>query len=243
MEAGGKGQKDSKAIGTQEDQEPVTLSENVQEEEDLAVTEVETQAREESEEEPREQVTAESDQVADANPGPEPGIDESEDPDEELDHRDDASFGGYYDPSYEPAGIGVGAEDEEEEEEEVIEPGPGSIDEYVAGIDEAMGAIVVGLCEIIREAAPNAEESIKWGMPHYAQSGHLAYIDAKQDHVNLGFFRGDELADHEDARSLFQGAGGKLRHIRLYSVHSIPNDAIRSLMLAAVALNRDISGL
>ena len=137
----------------------------------------------------------------------------------------------------------LSSQDADDSEPEPFEIGPSSIDEYVDGMDEAIGAIVLRIAEIIRDVAPNAQERIKWGMPHYAESGHLAYIDAKLDHVNLGFFRGDELADNENARNLLQGAGGKLRHIRLYSVHSVPESAIRSLIAAAVELNRDISGL
>ena len=136
-------------------------------------------------------------------------------------------------------------DDEDEDEESdagdsigLAEHGPTSLDDYVEGLDESLGAIVRRLGELIRDVVDHVSEGIRWGMPHYSLGGHLVYIDAKQDHVNLGFFRGDELAEHVDARSLFLGAGGKLRHIKLYSVHTIPERAVRALVEAAVALNR-----
>lgn len=124
-----------------------------------------------------------------------------------------------------------------------VETGPASVDLYIAELDEHIGAIVKRLRTLIREAAPGVQEGIRWGMPHYADSGHLVYIDAKPDHVNLGFFRGDELARLEPAKALFQGAGGKLRHIKLYSAMGIPETGLRTLMTAAVELNRDVARL
>jgi hypothetical protein len=78
-------------------------------------------------------------------------------------------------------------------------------------------------------------------MPHYASNGHLLYLDAKRDHVNLGFFRGDELADRKAARGLFEGAGGKLRHIKIFSAGHIPRAALAELIPAAERLNQEAS--
>lgn len=126
----------------------------------------------------------------------------------------------------------------EEDDEEFESDDHASVEAYINGLEEPFDDIVRHVSGLIRGIAPGVREQIKWGMPHYSQNGHLVYVDAKRDHVNLGFYRGDELADVVSAKTLFLGAGGKLRHIQLFSVHSIPEDEVSALIRAAVELNQ-----
>jgi uncharacterized protein YdhG (YjbR/CyaY superfamily) len=61
-----------------------------------------------------------------------------------------------------------------------------NIDEYIAGFPENIQDILQNLRRVIHEAAPEAQETISYGMPAFRQNGILVYFAAFKDHV--GFF-------------------------------------------------------
>ena len=61
-----------------------------------------------------------------------------------------------------------------------------NIDEYIAGFPEDIQAILQNLRRVIREAAPEAQETISYSMPAFKQNGILVYFAAFKDHI--GFF-------------------------------------------------------
>jgi len=54
---------------------------------------------------------------------------------------------------------------------------------------------ITALCGLVRAAAPEAVESIKWGEPVYELNGAFAFIKAATVHVTIGFWRGTEIPD------------------------------------------------
>jgi uncharacterized protein YdhG (YjbR/CyaY superfamily) len=63
---------------------------------------------------------------------------------------------------------------------------PATVDEYIAQFPENTQAILTRIRTVIREAAPEAEERIGYGMPGYYLNGPLAYFAAHAHHI--GFY-------------------------------------------------------
>lgn len=110
-----------------------------------------------------------------------------------------------------------------------------TVDDYVAGLDGWRAEIVERLRDLIRSAAPEAQESIKWAQPVWEVEGPVCYVKAFKSHVNFGFWRGTQL---DDPDGLISSSGEKMGHIRLESVDDVRPDAFRSLVRQAVELNQ-----
>jgi len=76
-----------------------------------------------------------------------------------------------------------------------------------------LGAISRGWFEVMRDCGSDVRELLHDGHPT-ACVGDAAfgYVNAFTSHVNVGFFRGAEIADPE---SLLQGTGKFMRHVKL----------------------------
>jgi hypothetical protein len=112
-----------------------------------------------------------------------------------------------------------------------------TVDDYVAAIPAPLGDVVARLRRVIREAAPEALETIKWGQPVYDAGGPFAALKAHARHVTLTFWRGAALPDEG---RLLEGDGDRMRHARFSSVEGVREEAVRELVRAAVELNRDL---
>jgi hypothetical protein len=110
-----------------------------------------------------------------------------------------------------------------------------TVDEYAAGVGGWRSEVVLALRDLVREAAPEAKESIKWAQPVYELNGPFCYIRAFKNHVNFGFWRGVELPDPE---GILTGRGEKMRHVKLDGLDDIREDVFRDLVRDAVMLNR-----
>lgn len=109
-----------------------------------------------------------------------------------------------------------------------------TVDAYITQLEEWQAEIVSKVRTIILEAAPEADESIKWAQPVYEVNGPFAYIKAFKNSVNFGFWRG---LDIHDPHGLLQGTGEKMRHIRLTSLEDIDGEAFTDFIHQAVKLN------
>ena len=61
-----------------------------------------------------------------------------------------------------------------------------TIDDYIAASPENTRAMLEKIRQIIRENAPNAEETISYGMPSFKLNGNLVYFAAFKNHI--GFY-------------------------------------------------------
>ena len=69
----------------------------------------------------------------------------------------------------------------------MISKAPNSIDEYILDFPDEVQAILNQIRTTIRQAAPNAEESISYGMPAYKTYGKpLVYFAGFKNHI--GFY-------------------------------------------------------
>jgi hypothetical protein len=111
-----------------------------------------------------------------------------------------------------------------------------TVDGYIAGLEGWQAEIVSKVRSIVRAAAPDAQESIKWAQPVYETNGPVCYIKAFKKSVNFGFWRGVDL---EDPRGLLKGSGEKMRHVPLTSTDEIDETVFAEFVRQAVELNLD----
>lgn len=87
---------------------------------------------------------------------------------------------------------------------------PRNIDEYIAGFPPNVQESMQKIRAIVREAAPDAEETLKYRMPTFVLHGNLVHFAGFQNHIGLyptpsaiQAFSGD-LADYESAKGSVQ---------------------------------------
>jgi len=89
-------------------------------------------------------------------------------------------------------------------------PQPETIDEYIASFSPDVQAILEKMRLTIRNAAPDAQETISYKMPTFTLNGVLVHFAAFKKHVGLfPPVRGD--ARLEKAVSIYAGERGNLR--------------------------------
>ena len=87
---------------------------------------------------------------------------------------------------------------------------PKSIDEYIAAFSPEVQAVLERIRSTIRDAAPDAQETISYRIPAFTRNGTLVYFAAFKAHI--GFYppvRGD--ARLEKAIAPYAGEKGNLR--------------------------------
>lgn len=110
-----------------------------------------------------------------------------------------------------------------------------TVDEYVKSLDGWKRQVAESLRRIVHQAAPEAEEAIKWAQPVFSYGGPFAYFKALKESINFGFWRG---ADLDDPRGLLEGTGDKMRHVKIRSLDDLQEDALAGFVRQAVAMNR-----
>lgn len=87
---------------------------------------------------------------------------------------------------------------------------PKDIDEYIEGFPQEIREILEKIRMIIRKAAPDAEEAIKYQIPTFTLNGNLVHFAAFKNHIGLyPTPRGIEM--FKDELSPYQNAKGSAR--------------------------------
>ncbi len=123
----------------------------------------------------------------------------------------------------------------------------GTFEDLLQITDDAQKATAVRLREIILSIHPEAVEVVRlgdraatYGLGPKKMSEGYTYILPHKSWVNLGFYKGADLADPDD---LLEGTGKKLRHIKIRSVEDTENSKIQELIKAALAERKQALGL
>jgi hypothetical protein len=113
-----------------------------------------------------------------------------------------------------------------------------AIDAWMLAHAGELGAIALRWFEVMRGCGDDVRELLHDGHPT-ACVGDAAfgYVDAFAAHVNVGFFRGAEIADPEE---LLEGNGRFMRHVKLGPDRDVDAGALRRLIKAAYV---DMTGL
>jgi uncharacterized protein YdeI (YjbR/CyaY-like superfamily) len=107
------------------------------------------------------------------------------------------------------------------------------IDSYIARQADFARPILDHLRSAVHAACPEAEETVKWSMPHFLYKGQmLAGMAAFKAHATFGFWRAKEVLGETGAEREAMGQFG-----RLASVADLPADAVlHALIRKAMAL-------
>src|SRR4026208_1212012 len=96
-----------------------------------------------------------------------------------------------------------------------------------------LGAIARYWFEVMRNCGDDVRELLHDGHPTACVGdAAFAYVNAFTAHVNVGFFRGAELADPS---GLLAGTGKFMRHVKLRSESHIDAKALKQLIMTAYA--------
>jgi hypothetical protein len=112
-----------------------------------------------------------------------------------------------------------------------------TVDDYIASIPAPLAAVAEAVRAAVREAAPDASESIKWGQPVYESNGPFAALKAYPRWITLTFWRGAML---EDPSGILAGDGDRMKHARFASVDEVRAASIAALVQRAVDLNAEL---
>ena len=110
-----------------------------------------------------------------------------------------------------------------------------TVDDWIGKLAGWQKEAIATLRAIVKEAVPEATESIKWGQPVYELDGPMIFMRNAAKHVTCGFWRGAEL---EAGGYAMEGEGDRMRHVKFGSVDAIDRTKIAALARQAAALNR-----
>jgi hypothetical protein len=106
-----------------------------------------------------------------------------------------------------------------------------AIEVWILEHSDALGAIAKPWFEVMRACGEDVRELLHDGHPT-ACVGDAAfgYVNAFTAHVNVGFFRGAEIADPQ---GLLEGTGKFMRHVKLRPDRDIDETALTTLVRTA----------
>lgn len=111
------------------------------------------------------------------------------------------------------------------------------IDGFLAKQPPHLREILDELRRLVEAAAPEAESSLKWGMPFFSVNGAMmCALGAHRAHVNLILFGPPDAFPDPGGR--LSGAGKTGRHLALRSMDELPRPAVRAWLRTATRLAR-----
>ena len=105
------------------------------------------------------------------------------------------------------------------------------IDTYIASRAEFARPILEHLRAAVHSACPEAEETMKWSMPHFTYKGELlAGMAAFKAHATFGFWRGKEVLGETGAEREAMGQFG-----RIESLDDLPEPEVLAALIRKAA--------
>ena len=108
------------------------------------------------------------------------------------------------------------------------------VDQVLKGVDPNIRRLAEDVRRVVKRAAPEMQEFVKWGAPTYVVNGkNVACIMVYKNHVNLGFFQGAKMKSKR-----LEGIGKGLRHVKVYRLKDIDEKEFTRLIREAIRLTR-----
>jgi hypothetical protein len=108
-----------------------------------------------------------------------------------------------------------------------------AIEAWMRGHSDELGAIAQRWFEVMRGCGDDVRELLHDGHPTACVGdAAFAYVNAFRAHVNVGFFRGAEIAD---PKGLLEGTGRFMRHVKLGPGRHLDAAALTQLIKTAYA--------
>lgn len=112
---------------------------------------------------------------------------------------------------------------------------PRDVDAYIAGAPEAAKLKLKQMRAAIKEAAPEAQEKISYGMPYYGYNGRLAYFRLSQNHIGL-YIPPPVIREHRKELAKYATATATVR----FPLHEdLPLPLIKKLVKARLRKNQE----
>lgn len=106
-----------------------------------------------------------------------------------------------------------------------------AIEAWMHEHSDELRAIARRWFSVMRDCGDDVRELLHDGHPTACVGdAAFAYVNAFKDHVNVGFFRGAEIADPE---GMFEGTGKFMRHVKLWPEHDVDATALLKLIETA----------
>jgi uncharacterized protein YdhG (YjbR/CyaY superfamily) len=110
---------------------------------------------------------------------------------------------------------------------------PATVEEYIAAAPRAAQEKLREVRKAIREAAPDAMESISYRMPYYSYKGRLVWFGLFRGYIGL-FIRPPVLEDHKSELKMYTMTKSSL-HLPLD--REIPYHLVKKLVKASIRKN------
>jgi hypothetical protein len=105
------------------------------------------------------------------------------------------------------------------------------VENWMREHDDQLGALARKWFDVIRACGEDVHDLLHDGHPTACVGGvALAYVNAFQAHVNVGFFLGTALADPD---GLLEGAGRFMRHVKVQPGKPLDEMVLERLIRAA----------
>ena len=112
---------------------------------------------------------------------------------------------------------------------------PTSVDDFIrARVLPELRPVVQMIREMMKQYAPQAQESISYGIPAYKMRRIIAVISPTQKDITLSFSRGGQF---EDKYGLLKGVGKSSKHVKIKSVAEVNKAALRYYIKQAIKLD------
>lgn len=106
------------------------------------------------------------------------------------------------------------------------------IDPFFAKQPPPLRAILDALRALLAEVVPDAQASIKWGMPFFTLDGEMmCAFGAHKSHVNL--ILAGPPASFADPKGQLEGDGKTGRHLKITSADQIPRAQVKAWLKTA----------
>ena len=99
------------------------------------------------------------------------------------------------------------------------------IDAYIAKSADFAKPILIHIRQVVHQASPLINETVKWGMPFFDYKGPVCMMAAFKQHCGFGFWKASRLKDSD---GLLQGSDAEAAagsFGRIESMHDLPSDA------------------
>jgi uncharacterized protein YdhG (YjbR/CyaY superfamily) len=112
---------------------------------------------------------------------------------------------------------------------------PTTVDEFVrTKVLPELRPVVAMIRELVKECAPEAQESISYGIPAYKLRRIFAVISPTKKDITLSFSRGAQI---KDKYGLLKGVGKSSKHVKIRSLGAANKAALRYYIKQAMKLD------
>jgi uncharacterized protein YdeI (YjbR/CyaY-like superfamily) len=115
------------------------------------------------------------------------------------------------------------------------------IDAYISKSAKFAQPILLHFRELVHQACPDIEETIKWGFPHFDFQGMCCSIAAFKEHCTLGFWKANLMKDPQKLFVLLRTEAKAMGHFgKIKSLADLPSDKVLiAYIKEAVKLNKE----